>query len=236
MKELTLKFEDKTVTINTHEIEGQTLFKAQDLLKGYGMDSTKCKDTLRNWSKVMNRKLCQNGNSWQPVVLQGKGKAQGTYLTKREILKLAAYVSEDFEDAVYEAFEAAANGDGNRAVDIATSKVITPELLNKLQFWTPLLHKEITVWSNRNKKGKFGYTQIYNHIINKCVANIYTKELKKSHDVKSMKDYLIKQNNVEGLGAYIAMCEMLVPLLQANADYDFLKKLFIETPTLYKAA
>ncbi|OEC29961.1 hypothetical protein [Vibrio cholerae] len=234
MKELTLKFEDKTVTINTHDVGDQTLYKAQDLLKGYGMDTETCESTMRNWSKIMNRKLCQNGKVWDPV--KAKGKQGGTYLTKREILKLAAYVSEDFEDAVYQAFEAAANGDGSRAVDIATSKVITPELLNKLQFWTPLLHKEITVWSNRNKKGKFGYTQIYNHIINKCVANIYTKELKKSHDVKSMKDYLIKQNNVEGLGAYIAMCEMLVPLLQANADYDFLKKLFIETPNLYKAA
>ncbi|EGR1056594.1 TPA: hypothetical protein LNG45_003475 [Vibrio cholerae] len=225
MSELTFKFENTTVTINTHEIEGQTLYKAQDLLKGYGMDTKKCNDTLRNW---------KNSKTVEFTVL--KGRYGGTYLTKRQCLKLASYVSEDFEEAVYEAFEAAASGDGNKAVDIATSKVITPELLNKLNFWTPLLHKEITAWSARNRKGKFGYTMIYNHIVNKVVTNIYTKELKKSHSISSMKDYLIKQNHVEGLGAYIAMCELLVPLLQANSDYELLKSVFVETPKLYKAA
>ncbi|PAS39885.1 hypothetical protein CGT68_17840 [Vibrio cholerae] len=228
MKELTLKFEDKTVTINTHEIEGQTLYNLNDILKQYNPNNI---DKVTRYTKH----LTPIKESFY-LLLVKKGRNGGTYVNQRGVIWFASKLSQDFEMAVIEAFEAAANGDGNRAVDIATSKVITPELLNKLQFWTPLLHKEITVWSNKNKKGKFGYTQIYNHIINKCVANIYTKELKKSHDVKSMKDYLIKQNNVEGLGAYIAMCEMLVPLLQANADYDFLKKLFIETPNLYKAA
>ncbi|WP_162771622.1 hypothetical protein, partial [Vibrio cholerae] len=172
---------------------------------------------LRNWLKSKELKCAK----MEPFTI--KGRNGGTYLTKRQCLKLASYVSEDFEEAVYEAFEAAASGDGNKAVDIATSKVITPELLNKLNFWTPLLHKEITAWSARNHKGKFGYTMIYNHIVNKVVTNIYTKELKKSHSISSMKDYLIKQNHVEGLGAYIAMCELLVPLLQANSDYELLK-------------
>ncbi|QKU57457.1 hypothetical protein [Vibrio cholerae] len=229
MKELTLKFEDKTVTINTHEIEGQTLYKLNDILKQYNPNK------LRN-PYELTKYLSEAQNDFYRFQNIKGGKYAGSYMNQKGVIWFASKLSFEFEMAVIEAFEAAANGDGSRAVDIATSKVITPELLDKLQFWTPLLHKEITMWSNRNKKGKFGYTQIYNHIINKCVANIYTKELKKSHDVKSMKDYLIKQNNVEGLGAYIAMCEMLVPLLQANADYDFLKKLFIETPALYKAA
>ncbi|EKO5175868.1 hypothetical protein P0J00_003450 [Vibrio vulnificus] len=229
MKELTLKFEDKTVTINTHEIEGRTLYKLNDILKQYNPNKLqKPYDLTKSLTKSQSEFYHFHN-------LKG-GKYAGSYMNQKGVIWFASKLSFEFEMAVIEAFEAAANGDGNRAVDIATSKVITPELLNKLQFWAPLLHKEITIWSNRNKKGKFGYTQIYNHIINKCVANIYTKELKKSHDVKSMKDYLIKQNNVEGLGAYIAMCEMLVPLLQANADYEFLKKLFIETPALYKAA
>ncbi|ENM5839749.1 hypothetical protein NTE16_004004 [Vibrio mimicus] len=228
MKELTLKFEDKTVTIRTHEVEGQTLFNLNDILKQYNPNKLQRPNDLTKYLPKVKNDFYQH--------LIKKGRNGGSYMNQKGVIWFASKLSFEFEMAVIEAFEAAANGDGNRAVDIATSKVITPELLDKLQFWTPLLHKEITVWSNRNKKGKFGYTQIYNHIINKCVANIYTKELKKSHDVKSMKDYLIKQNNVEGLGAYIAMCEMLVPLLQANADYDFLKKLFIETPNLYKAA
>ncbi len=229
MSELTFKFENTTVTINTHEIEGQTLYKLNDILKQYNPNNLKSPYELTRYLSDSQTAFYRFHN------IKG-GRYAGSYMNQKGVIWFASKLSFDFEMAVIEAFEAAANGDGNKAVDIATSKVITPELLNKLNFWTPLLHKEITAWSARNRKGKFGYTMIYNHIVNKVVTNIYTKELKKSHSISSMKDYLIKQNHVEGLGAYIAMCELLVPLLQANSDYELLKSVFVETPKLYKAA
>lgn len=229
MSELTFKFEETTVTVNTHEIEGQTLYKLNDILKQYNPDNLQKPQNLTKYLSDSESDFYNFHN------IKG-GRYAGSYMNQEGVIWFASKLSFEFKKAVIKTFSAAASGDGNKAVDIATSSMITPELLNKLNFWTPLLHKEITAWSARKRKGKFGYTMIYNHIINKVISNIYTKELKKSHSISSMKDYLIKQNHVEGLGAYIAMCELLVPLLQANMEYDLLKSVFVETPNLYKAA
>lgn len=123
MNKITLKLESKTITLNTHEVQGQTLYKAQDLLIGYGLDTTKASKTVDNFKVSMKNKLPE----FQVVSKQGKNG--GTYLNKRQILKLAGYVSYEFEDAVYEAFEALVNGEVDKALDIALDRVKVGEVM-----------------------------------------------------------------------------------------------------------
>jgi hypothetical protein len=124
MQTITLVLTNKEITLSTHDVEGSQLYKAQDLLKGYGLDVQKTKDTIQNWKKSIESK----GVNFTP--LNVKGKHGGTYLTKRQILKLAGYVSYEFEDAVYEAFEMLMDGNGNGAIEKALSvAVIHPVMM-----------------------------------------------------------------------------------------------------------
>ncbi|MFL1802322.1 hypothetical protein ACJW8F_13155 [Plesiomonas shigelloides] len=122
---ITLKLTDKEITLNTHCINDAKLFKAQDLLKGYGYDSKKSSNTLSNFLISMKNK------SLDFQVVSFSGRSGGTYLTKRQILKLAGFVSYEFEDAVYEAFEALSEGRISDAIAVADA-VITSEKVHEL--------------------------------------------------------------------------------------------------------
>ncbi len=124
MQTIILTLETTTIVLNTHEVKGQTLYKAQDLLTGYGYDSKKSSDTVRNWLKSIEKKALRKMNV---TVLQG-GTVQGTYLTQRQIYKLAGYVSYEFEDAVYEAFELLSEGKVEEAVEVV-NRVCVHELM-----------------------------------------------------------------------------------------------------------
>ncbi|WP_068871002.1 hypothetical protein [Edwardsiella tarda] len=161
MKAIKLHVNGTTIELNTHEVNGKTLYKAQDLLRGYGMDSRKANDTIRNWKESLITKslrklensgtveftVPENGSVRENrvlgqtledeakakveallVVVRG-GKHQGTYLTERQIYKLAGYVDGDFEDAVYEAFEALVHGDTEKALAITGSVAEIHEIM-----------------------------------------------------------------------------------------------------------
>lgn len=124
IESITLKLSDKEITLSTHDVEGSQLYKAQDLLKGYGLNAEQSKNTLRHWKDMMESKVADF------ATLTFKGKHGGTYLTKRQILKLAGYVSYEFEDAVYEAFEILMDGNANDAIEKALSvAVIHPVMM-----------------------------------------------------------------------------------------------------------
>lgn len=120
---ITLKLSDKEITLATHEVEGQQLYKAQDLLKGYGFDVLKSQDTVKNWKNSMESKQVDF------TCYSLKGKNGGTYLTKRQILKLAGYVSYEFEDAVYEAFEHLMSGDTESALEASLSVAVVHKVM-----------------------------------------------------------------------------------------------------------
>lgn len=124
MQTITLVLTNKEITLSTHDVEGSQLYKAQDLLKGYGLDAKQVSNTISNWLIGMKTKLLDF------QVVSKQGKHGGTYLTKRQILKLAGYVSYEFEDAVYEAFEMLMDGNGNGAIEKALSvAVIHPVMM-----------------------------------------------------------------------------------------------------------
>ncbi len=150
MKAIKLHVNNTTIELNTHEVNGKTLYKAQDLLKGYGMDSRKANDTIHNWKQTLITKALRTlektsvrenpvlGQTLEDqakakveallVVVRG-GKTPGTYLTERQIYKLAGYVDGDFEDAVYEAFEALVHGDTEKALAITGSVAEIHEIM-----------------------------------------------------------------------------------------------------------
>lgn len=115
MKTITLKLNEITIALHTHEIEGETLYKAQDLLSGYGYDAAKTKATVKDWDAMMTRKSSHH------ATISIRGRNGGTYLTERQIYKLAAYVDYDFEDVVYEAFRNLVNGNTEQAERLALS-------------------------------------------------------------------------------------------------------------------
>ncbi len=65
-------------------------------------------------------------------------------------------------------------------------------------------------------------------LIAKTVTNITTSELKKSFDIKSLKDYLIKSDHVEGLGAYLEMMKFTLKMLRNGMDYYLMKAILVE--------
>jgi hypothetical protein len=84
------------------------LYKAQDLLK-VRLSTGESVDKVRNWLKSMKNKRA----TFTPLTIRGaKG---GTYITKRDMYKLAGYISYEFEEAVYEAFEQLTEGNNLQA-------------------------------------------------------------------------------------------------------------------------
>ncbi len=93
-------------------MEGQELYKAQDLLKGYGLEGRKVSDTLTEWKRT-EFLIREN-----PVSVKG-GTNQGTYLDKKALLSLATYVSKELFSAVLDAFLALLEGNAQEASNIA---------------------------------------------------------------------------------------------------------------------
>ena len=80
-----LKLEDQTIELNTHEVEGKILYKAQDLLKGYGLNSKQSSKKLENWG--------YHTNHHRTGVVKLEGRGGGTFLTKYLLLSLATYAN-----------------------------------------------------------------------------------------------------------------------------------------------
>ena len=219
-----LNIENKVIVINTHNINDKVLYKAQDLLVGYGFDVQKTKDTIQNWKDKVSKKC---GVKFTPYSIQ-RGKQSGTYLNKRNILKLAGYVSYEFEDAVYEAFEELIIGNTEKALDIAASFVVTPELVTQINRQSEAVNAAIAIWDSKQEKprGPRAYICIWSHITAKCVTGGSLESIKKAHGVTSLADYFIKTKHKEGIGAYLAITNMLVPLLKAGVDYYVIQDTF----------
>ncbi|EJO3996033.1 hypothetical protein NRI82_004148 [Vibrio vulnificus] len=120
MKELTLKFEDKTVTINTHEIEGQTLYKLNDILKQYNPNDLKSPQDLTKYLSDSQTDFYRFHN------IKG-GKYAGSYMNQKGVIWFASKLSFEFEMAVIEAFELLLENKTQEAAQVAHSVVFDSE-------------------------------------------------------------------------------------------------------------
>lgn len=210
---LVLKIEGKVVELNTYKTTEGLLYKAQDLLKGaLGLTTKQAAKKLENWEK--------KGQYPTAGVLSlrgGKASEQGTYLTQDNLYQLASYVSTDFRKAVFDAFTAAASGDGKGAVDIATSVAIPAELLDRekvlrLQMNTLI---DITTQDDVSKRQNM-YTN-FNRLIGKAVSGFTPTELT-GGDTPTFK-YIIEKGHIGGVSAYLATMELIITGLYAKLDY-----------------
>lgn len=216
---IVLKLSDKTIELNTYEIDGKQLYKAQDLLYGYGMDKKKVSNTISNWKISTEGKLLEN----QVVNLQGKNG--GTYLSKRYLLKLAGYVSYKFEDIVYEAFEELSNGEVQKASNIVESVAVSQELIDKAFAMEDALKVAINKWKgDKERTFQAKHICIRKHILSKTLTgNPNIKELREMFDGKNFVDVFRKLNHKVGLTAFIETTNIIIPMLEADLSYYVIK-------------
>lgn len=209
-----LQLEDKTITLNTYDVEGKTLYKAQDLLRGYGFDYGKTKTTCQNWTRSMELKVVNF------TTLKVNGKNGGTYLTKPQIFQLAGYVSYEFQMAVYEAFEQLLLGNTQEASNIAGRVAIDMELVAKAdKRW-----KEYAKWCNVTFKSvhpQYG-GNLTRLVVNKALG------VSKASNVKGKTDHtlvqkLVEQNHGDAILALFATIDLAEKFLAIPTYQDLLK-------------
>lgn len=218
-KELTLKFNEQVITVRTNE---DGLYCLNDIYRASG--SKDGKKIARFWLTATGEEIFTCSKTIQ------NGKIKETYTTKFGVYQYSAWISKEFNKAVFETFEAATEGRGEDAVDIATSVAIPQELLDTIKLYTEAIQAEIPVWDAKQDKqrGKRAYLTIWKHIVDKVCVNTSTSELKLSFgDVKSVRDYLESNNHITGLGAYLTTMKMVLPMLRNGLDYYLIKDLLV---------
>ena len=94
------------------------LYSLNDLHKAAGLEG-QVRDLTRHLSE---KQICR----FDIVEING-GNHRGTYANEKGVYWFAAKVSEDFEDALYEAFSLLVHGNTEKALDIAASFGVTEE-------------------------------------------------------------------------------------------------------------
>ena len=200
-----LKLEDNIIELHTHEVEGAMLYKAQDLLKGCNLTQRQVAKKLENWGNIPNYP--------NTGVVKLEGRYGGTYLTKRNTLKLAGYISYDFEDAVYEAFELASEGNSQGAINVATKVAIPQELIDKESELRKTLNKLI---QEKFPDKKMVHSN-FSRLIAKAASGFTPKEL--TNGVDSSFKYMVGEGHISAVGCYIACLENAIMGLKVGLDY-----------------
>lgn len=207
---LVLKIEGKVVELNTHQTEAGLLYKAQDLLKGaLGLTTKQASKKLEKWKEKENYP--------QEGVVYKEGRTGGTYVTQENLYQLAAHVSPEFRKAVYDAFAAAASGDGKGAVDIATSVAIPAELLDREKVLRLQMNSLLDIAANGDSAKRTQLYTNFNRLIAKAVSGYAPKELT-GGDSPTFK-YIVEKGHKGGVSAYLATMELIIAGLFAKLDY-----------------
>lgn len=155
-------------------------------------------------------------------MVKGKGKTQGTYLTKLDLFELAAYIDKGFHRAVFQAFEALTEGRLRDAMGIAVKQAIAPELKVKLKESTIALNDAIAKWNDKQESSRAKghlYTMFHDHIICQCVTGGSLKSLKASSSCPTLSAMMVKGEQLEHVEALLRANEMVTVMLNAGMDY-----------------
>lgn len=121
---ITLNLENKSITLATHEVQGKTLYKAQDLLNGYCEDKLQAANKLKYWKKS-NEELVKNS------LVSIEGSKGGTYLPEELVYALASSISVEFMLAVMTAFKHLVHGNVEAAHKIAVERVTVHPIMSE---------------------------------------------------------------------------------------------------------
>ena len=217
---LTLKLNDKTVEV-TMDDNGR--YCLNDLYRASGSDRNKRTANFLRSNKAsvevvdLNKRLKnepfpEDYDSY--VVLTGKGRGSKTFAPLEVVYKYAAFISKDFEKAVFKAFTKLSTGDVQEAANIASSVTITPEIIAKHEKLRAKLASTIKdVYGNNHHK----YIN-YFRLIGKVVTGYTPKELTGGFDTTA--EYIVKDNHLPAMNALIECERMILTLLKAGVkDY-----------------
>jgi hypothetical protein len=177
-----------------------------------GLTTKQAAKKLENWKETG-----QYPTSGVSVIKGGTATLQGTYLSQENLYGLAAYVSPEFHKAVYEAFTAAAQGDGKAAVDIATSVAIPPELLDREKVLRLQMNTLIDIEAGDDSRKRANLYTNFNRLIAKAMSGYTPTEL--TGGDASTFNYIVEKGHKGGVSAYLATMELIITGLYAKLDY-----------------
>lgn len=217
---LVLKLNEQIVEI---EQDDNGRYNLNDLYRASGSDRNKrTANFLRNKNcnvlvvdlnkRLRNEPLPEDFDSY--VILTGRGRGSKTFAPLKVVYKYAAFISKDFENAVYDAFTKLTTGNVQEASSIASSVTITPEIINKHNQLRKKLQETIQeVYGTK----KHWFTN-YFRLITKTVTGFTPKELTGGFD--STTDYITKEGHLPAMNAMIECERMILTLLKAGVtDY-----------------
>lgn len=223
---LTLKLNDSIVEI-TMDDNGR--YCLNDLFKASGAPTnTKAPSQFLRYknTNVEVVKVCEftqlNSGISRPlpedfesyVVLSGKGRGSKTFAPLKVVYKYAAFISKEFEDAVYSAFTSLSKGNVQEAANIASSVALTPEIVAKQQKVQKALVETIQKVYGADSKRYIHYFRL----VSKAVTGYTPKNL--TDGSKSAADWIIKDGHLPAMNALIATHKMVLSLLKAGVtDY-----------------
>ena len=223
MDKLNLKLNEQIVEI-TQDDNGR--YCLNDLYKASGSNDSKKPvkflrsqkelEVFQTWKSDKGPDVpCENFDSY--VVQTKVNRATKTFASRKVVLKYAMFIDKSFYEAVVEAFDKLTTGDVQEAANIASEYTLTPEIISKCDKACRNLRKVI--------KSKVPYDQyMYNNlfrIIGKASTGYTPKEL--TNGVSSAKDWIIKENHLPAMNAYIACVRICTTLLVAGVkDYHVL--------------
>lgn len=219
---LTLKLNDTVVEI---EMDDNGRYCLNNLFKASGATMSKkpneffrykhCDVELINLNSGISHPLPEDFESY--ALLTGKGRGSKTFAPLKVVYKYAAWVSKDFEDAVYSAFTSLTKGEVKEAANIASSVTITPEIIARYE----KLHGKLSsLLKEKYPTNRYVYSNIY-RLLGKVATGYTPKEL--TGGGKTTVEYFISKGHLPAMNAYIASMEMIITLITAGVmDYHVL--------------
>lgn len=141
------------------------------------------------------------------VVVTGSGRGSATFAPLAVVYRYAAFISKDFENAVYSAFSELSKGNIQEAAAIVESVAVPPELIAK--------YEKLRVRLNEVVKEKYEpdphALSNFNRLAVKAATGYSPSVL---HGKKgSSLDYMVEQQHPEAIQATIATMKLMITLI-----------------------
>ncbi|WP_257286506.1 hypothetical protein [Endozoicomonas sp. SESOKO1] len=201
-----ITFNNKTVEVKQHP-EDKTLYCLNDVFKASGAaENKKPSKFTRNKAR----------DKFVPCFTKGKNL---TYANEKTVYKYAAWIDDDFYDAVFDCFKAAANGQSLEASLIANTVAIPEALIaetKKVELRMKELVANAAVNGLINMKGH--EVSNFSKLAQRATAGYASKELTGGRS--TFMSHLVASDHKAALSAYKATLELMVMLMLAGV-YDY---------------
>ncbi|HHQ4804957.1 TPA: KilA-N domain-containing protein [Aeromonas veronii] len=200
-----IKFKNTKFTIPS---DGQGLYSATVLSQAWAEEGGHV-NALNGWTRYLDEDKISKFS-----LISSRGRNGGTWVNKRGLLAFAAYCSEEFEDAVFDAFDELTKGNVYKAAAIAESVAVSPELLDKYEKARQEMNDTIKEFGG--SMGSHAFSN-YHRLACKGATGYVPSVLTGKNG--SAKDYLAEAECPEALTAVIAAMELVSKGLKAGLDY-----------------